>query len=201
MSAPICFVDTETDGVHPDRKVWEVAMIRRDERPDRSVRFFVEIDLSTADPFGLRVGGFYDRHPLGRHIAGLPGPTVVSQYDQEALSVPGRPVLSQADAALCVAEWTHGAHLVGAVPNFDAEVLSKLLRDNGLTPSWHYHLIDVEALAVGYLAAKGERVDLPWSSDNTSRACGVEPPSDRHTAMGDTDWARRLYDAITGGAS
>ena len=28
MTAPIVFLDTETDGLHPGRRVWEVAMIR-----------------------------------------------------------------------------------------------------------------------------------------------------------------------------
>lgn len=41
---------------------------------------------------------------------------------------------------------------------------------------------------------------LPWKSDNVSRVCGVEPPSEqeRHTAMGDALWAMRLYDRISG---
>jgi hypothetical protein len=30
MTAPLCFVDTETTGVHPGRRAWEVAIIRRD---------------------------------------------------------------------------------------------------------------------------------------------------------------------------
>lgn len=64
MSAPLCFVDCETDGVHPGRQPWEVAIIRREpDGPQDVVRFFVELDLSTADPFGLRVGRFYHRHP------------------------------------------------------------------------------------------------------------------------------------------
>jgi len=62
---PLCFIDTETDGVHPGRKPWEIALIRRDETGEHEQSFFVDIDLSTADPFGLRVGRFYDRHPLG----------------------------------------------------------------------------------------------------------------------------------------
>lgn len=202
MSTPIVFLDTETDGVHPDRKVWEVAMIRRDERGERETAFYVGIDLSTADPFGLRVGRFYERHPFGRTLAGHDGPSE------------DRPVLDPTNAAVQVARMTHGAHLVGAVPNFDAEVLASLLRANHLTPAWHYHLIDVEALAVGYLSARlrdprtpdvvseslAVLIAPPWRSDDLSRACGVEPPSEdeRHTALGDVRWALRLYDAITG---
>jgi len=40
-------------------------MVRREpDGSEREVSFFVEIDLSTADPFGLRVGRFNERHPL-----------------------------------------------------------------------------------------------------------------------------------------
>lgn len=188
---PICFIDTETDGVHPDRKVWEIAMIRRSDKGERYKEFFVEIDLSTADPFGLKVGGFYERHPLGRSIATGSG---VEQYDQERVAS----TLSMTDAALAVARMTHGAHLVGAVPNFDAECLAALLRNERLIPSWHYHLVDVEAMAVGFLAHT-TTLALPWKSDDLSRAIGVEPPSEtaRHTAMGDAEWAMRIYDRIT----
>jgi hypothetical protein len=33
------------------------------------------------------------------------------------------------------------------------------------------------------------------------RACGVKPPTEqeRHTALGDTRWAMRLYDAVVHG--
>lgn len=209
MTAPLCFIDTETDGLHPDRKVWEVAMIRRDERGERAAQFFVEVDLSTADPMGLKIGRFYDRHPLGRRIAGHHlEANDAGQYEQDGMPN----VYSEIDAALMVAEFTHGAHLVGAVPNFDAEVLANLLRDNRLTPSWHFHLIDVEAMAVGYLeamrihgvgenGADAESVTLPYRSDELSLACGVTPPTDdeRHTAMGDTVWVQRWYDVMTGG--
>lgn len=200
MTAPLCFLDTETTGVHPGRKVWEVAMIRREEgRPDRATQFFVDVDLAEADPFGLKVGRFYDRHPVGRWIAGLGGPIASPTGSDKG----GH--LDKYTAALTVAKYTHGAHLVGAVPNFDAEVLAELLRDEQLTPSWHYHLIDVEALAVGYLAGTYRRAPaspLPWSSEDLSEACGVEVPSedDRHTALGDARWAQRLYDKITKGA-
>lgn len=206
---PIVAIDTETTGVHPDRQVWEVAMIRRDDRGKQGeISFFVEVDLSGADPFGLSIGRFYERHPLGRALSLDP--------DRRSGAKARLPEL----AAWTVAEWTHGAHLIGAVPNFDADVLDKLLRKHSLIPAWHYHLIDVEALAVGYLAGavvkraideahmRGDeppqvdwsRFQPPWKSDELSRACGVEPPGDdeRHTALGDARWALRLYDAIMG---
>lgn len=45
-----------------------------------------------------------------------------------------------------------------------------------------------------------DEIGLPWKSDDLSRACGVEPPTEdeRHTALGDARWVMRLYDAITG---
>lgn len=203
---PLCFIDTETTGVHPGRQVWEVAMIRREDDLTQEVLFFVDVDLASADPFGLKVGGFYDRHPAGRWLSNKGGP-VEFPWGTEM----GRH-LDKATAAKVVARFTHGAHLVGAVPNFDAETLAPLLREHGLTPAWHYHLIDVENLAAGWLlghaAAMGTPPDVvtaaipPWKSDELSRHCGVEPPGEdeRHTALGDARWAMRLYDAISGAA-
>jgi hypothetical protein len=195
VTVPICFIDTETDGVHPGRKPWEVALIRHDENGERETSFFVEIDLSTADPFGLRVGRFYDRHPVGQWVAGQRAEPPVVRNDDDSFRSP-------LEAARTVAAWTHGAHLIGAVPNFDAEVFDRLLRDHGLCPSWHYHLVDVEALAVGYAAAKGITITPPWKSDDLMAVIGVEKPTEaeRHTALGDARWAMRTYDAVMGGA-
>lgn len=204
MTAPMVFLDTETDGVHPGRKAWEVGMIRRDQHGERATSFFLDIDLATADPFGLKIGGFYDRHPMGRILANQASSQGPLAWKERVHS----PML----AATEIARWTHGAHIVGAVPNFDTEVLATLLRDHGLTPAWHYHLIDVENLAVGYLmrhAAEWEGPDSdkvratatpPWKSDDLGLALGVEPPTDaeRHTAMGDARWAMRIYDLVMG---
>jgi len=198
QGAPLCFIDTETTGVHPGRQAWEIAMIRRDPDGVQSETLIqvLNVDLSAADPFGLKVGGFYDRH---------------FQFAPFAPSSDTL-LLDAAEAATVVERVTRGAHLVGAVPNFDAETLDPMLRRGGLIPAWHYHLVDVEALAVGWLAGRGSiggfdrftpRPTLPWKSDDLSRACGVEPatPEERHTALGDARWAMRLYDAIIGTAA
>ena len=66
-------------------------------------------------------------------------------------------------------------------------------------PRWHYHLIDVEALAIGFLAAKGTRFDLPWDSDDLSRAVGVEPLEARHEALYDALWAKQIYETVVNG--
>ena len=90
------------------------------------------------------------------------------------------------------------------------------MRANGICPSWHYHLIDTEALAVGYLHGINSHghssvtcaencIDdnmlpgLPWKSDDLSAALGITvSEEDRHTALGDAKWARAIYDAVTG---
>lgn len=204
MPAPLCFVDTETTGIHPGRRPWEIAIIRRevDGAETEKLLHVADVDISQADPFGLKVGGFYDRHVVAkRNWSGLyfgtpDGPSVVQERE----------------AAQIVEAMTRSAHIVGAVPNFDTETLDAMLRRHQLLPAWHYHLVDVEALAVGYLHGLVRDVQggehgvrafpgvLPWKSDDLSRACGVLPPSDdeRHTALGDARWAMRLYDAIVG---
>lgn len=229
---PICFIDTETTSLRPDRRAWEVGMIRRDFVGDRECRFFIavnDVDLPGADPFSLDVGRFWERHPQACLMVTVGGAPFSWQNDdtmwtldgdRTAWDVPDGAVVDAADAAVLVSTWTHGAHLVGAVPNFDAEVLAALLRDNNLTPTWHHHLVDVETLAVGWLTgqavAAGEAASVPaatsaktvawefappWKSDDLSRELGVEPPGPdaRHTALGDALWAARIYDKVIGG--
>ena len=212
---PICAVDTETTSLRPDRRAWDIALIRRDDEGERRVQFFIELDaldLPNADLFSLNVGKFWDRHPQATRLSA--GQDIVcdavelwsSWAKADVFAVPEGAVVDAATAAHIIAGMTHGAHLVGAVPNFDAEVLAALLRDNGLTPSFHYHLIDVEALAVGWVCAwdRGDGrpgIRPPWGSDDLSSALGVPlpAPDKRHTALGDAEWALAMYDHITGG--
>lgn len=192
MLRPICYLDTETDGVRPEREVWEVAAIRVE--PDGTEHdplqlFIRNPDLSYAEPFGLAVGRFYDRHPLGRVLSGKDTP------GQEPGAMGTDPEL----AAREIATYTHGTTLYGIVPSFDAEALTTLLRRHGLIPGWHYHLHDVENIARGWLYARGHaHAELTESSDDLSRLCGVEPPTEdeRHTALGDALWAKRWHETL-----
>jgi len=196
-------------------------MIRREpDGTERRVTLFVsDVDLTSAELIGLNIGGFHKRHPMfhpevgGAYSIELDDDEIVDLGDANALLATDEAVYPESRVALIVERWTRGAHIVGAVPNFDTECLAPLLRRHQLCPAWHYHLIDVEALMVGYLDGGGrtdampsevrEALTLPWRSDDLSRIIGVEPPTEeqRHTAMGDADWAMRIYDRITGGAA
>jgi len=196
---PLVFLDTETTSLQPWRQPWEIAMIRRDDTGQRELSFFVSpIDLKMADPASLKFSRFYERHPE------FDGPKARYIRDEEDIEENLNETLrtDRFSAARLIHRWTRGAHIIGAVPNFDTDMLHGVLLDEKLTPAWHYHLIDVETLAVGYLEGiqEGGSWAPPWESDDLSRCCGVEPPSDeeRHTALGDARWAMRLYDKIMG---
>lgn len=182
----LCFIDTETTGLDPDvHEIWEVGAIVDDEEH----HWFLPVDLGRADAMALKIGHFHERwqsSELGRSFMNAATPLDVFARDFAAL--------------------TRGRHLVGAVPSFDDERLRKLLRANGACPEWHYHLIDVETLAVGYLwgQVQGDVIPdpvirkLPWDSEALSKAVGVMPPneSERHTALSDARWAKRIYEAV-----
>lgn len=185
----ILFMDTETTGLSLDDDIWEFAAIRREE------------------------DGTETEHHLFIHHDERKCRELPDSFRKDHLSRwPGAErATPRGYAARFVQDLTADRpHIVGAVPNFDTERLTRLLGTHGCRWGGHYHLIDVENLAVGYLHGRrfdesGEQewsnaikdVGLPWSSDELSRALGVEPPTDqRHTAMGDARWVRAMYDAM-----
>jgi hypothetical protein len=204
MSPPLVFIDAETTGLRSPwlpggRRAWEIAVIVRSpakeggHRDDEFSYMVADVDLRDADPFALRVGRFHDRFGTGRMV------------EERTLARRLYELIKP------------GTHIVGAVPDFDVQSLAEMFYRHGLPWVAHYHLIDVEALAIGYLRGRHAELatwidpqsietvmpGLPWKSADVSRACGVEPASDeeRHTALGDARWALRLYDAITGGGA
>lgn len=195
MTTPLVFLDTETDGVHPRRKIWEIGMIRVDDTGTQEISFFVDIDLSTADPFGLKVGRFYDRHPDGRILSGLDKPEPVTYTTWTPTST--RPeAVDHDEAAHRVARFTHGAHIVGAVPSFDTEPLAAILRGAGLTPAWDHRLVCVESLTAGHLGR------LVGGLASCATALDIEfDPAAEHTALGDANTAKRIYDRIMAAAA
>lgn len=213
MSATLVFLDTETTGLDPDRhEVYEIGLIVRhpDADTDQEYRWWLRVNLDRADPNALRIGRYFQRHP-DRHNLRLtrqwwPNQNTGVLEDGKALSP--QPVSMQ-DIAERLMRLTADAHLVGAVPSFDAAFLTRFLRAHGCCPAWHYHLVDVEALAAGYLNGVGSTgvyapgaAEPPWNSNELSRAVGAEPDQvERHTALGDARWARAIYDAVMGGGA
>lgn len=179
----LVFLDTETTGLRPDRRVWDLALItRRPGEADQEWQRFVgaeDLDLANADPFGLKVGKFYDRHPQ----MNATGEDPFLAYGQ---------MTTEAGAMWELEGMTRDAIIVGAVVNFDTEVLDRRMRHHGLLPSWRYHLVDVETLAAGQLG-----LTPPWNFDGILERYGLSySPEDRHTALGDARMVRDLYDAV-----
>ncbi len=182
----LAFVDTETTGLDPDtHEIWEVALIIREDDKDDDVNFIWQLPLyrpEKADPKALEINNFKARRAAPNALIPLN------------------------EFAAIFARLTEGAHLVGAVISFDEERLRRLLHNQFIQHAWHYHLIDVEALAAGAIAAvygnsapRRKVAYPPWNSNDLSLAVGVSPERfGRHTAMGDAQWARAIYDAVLG---
>lgn len=189
----LVFVDTETISLERDhRHLWEVALIVEHAQPpdgngviedEEHVWILDDVPLGEADPRSLEIGRFYERYRPGilHHT-------------------------SRAHVAAKVSELTRGhATLIGAVPSFDEERLWGLLRANGACPDWHYHLVDIETLIVGY-AANGATTPLeqkilrpPWKYDELLAALGITvDENERHTALGDAKVVQQAYHRIMG---
>jgi hypothetical protein len=185
-STALVFLDTETTGLSLDDDIWEFAAIRREsDGSERELHLFLRHDVSKCNALPTSF--------LADHQARFPMSIGIDWHED---------AVRQDDAAYCIDEFLQDKpHIVGAVPNFDTERLAILLgrHTHGWRAPWHYHLIDVENLTVGFLAAKGEILRPPWDSDALSAALGITVPEDeRHTAMGDVRWAMRIYDAVMG---
>lgn len=188
----ICFVDTETTSLRPDRRAWEIGLIVRDVHDDghrdREHTLLVEardLDLGNADAKSLDVGRFYDRHPRYN------GNTDVRGW------VTGGRIDSEYDVARQVEGYTRGAILVGATIAFDAEVLASMLRRHGFLPAWHYRLFDVTVAAAG-----AQLQPPPVGFDDMLAAFQIKVAGeDRHTALGDAKAVRDLYDAVFAGTA
>lgn len=187
----LAFVDTETTGLDADEhEVWEVGLVLADsDDPATGIKqrqWLLDASPAKGNPISLSISGFHERHPKGWKLLREAEP---NNYT------------NRLSFAIEFGRLTYGAHLIGAVPSFDEERLRKLLLARGFSPGWHYHPIDIEAMAAGWLYGQNLHPgDFPLKSDELSRACGVEPPLEehRHTALGDARWVHRWYCALVG---
>lgn len=178
----VAFIDTETTGLHPDHhEIWDIAIIVDDEE------HCWQNKLSQA---GLILVDDWVRENT----------RFSTDYNHETAIWPW-------ETAERLEKLLKGRHLVGACPWFDSERLHSIYRRHMQETNhpWHYHLLDVECLALAdYIDrvadARGDFIDLdlPIKSDDLSRMIGVEPPEDRHTAIGDARWAKQIFEKIFG---
>lgn len=181
------FLDTETTGLDRERhQVWEIgAIVRTADVGDVEYHWMLRPDLRTADPARLRIGRYYERMGVLRGSYPAGSAWRVKHPD-------GTGTYAADEVAADLARLLDGVTLVGAVPDFDAEILRRWLRRNGQAGTWHYHLVDVETLAAGEL-----RQPPPWSLDDLLAEYDlVYDEADRHTALGDARMVRDLYDAV-----
>lgn len=189
MTESMAFLDTETTGLHAERRAWEIAIIRREPgRPDRTIVIYVDVqdlDLDNADQAGLLYGRFWERHPQCSDVA-LPEGSILCR-ESEALEY--------------VREWTDSAQIVGVNPWFDIETLVEAFKRHGGEHSWHYLPECMLSIAKGYVSAL-QRVP-ERTSEGLSAQCSVPIPraAERHSALGDALWAKRWYDKLICGAA
>lgn len=186
MSA-VAFIDTETAGLDPEfHHVWEIAVIVDGVEHCWQQRLPA---YSVVDQWVLDNTRFSQDYNVDTALNQL------ESFDRFVGLVAGR-------------------HLVGACPWFDSERLHRQQLELGRSSEhsdrrlpWHYHLIDIENLAVGYLLGKGSQMSspqdwqtpLPWDSAELSRRVGVDPADfePKHSALTDARWAKAIYEKIT----
>lgn len=183
----LVYLDTETTGLNPRvHHPWEVATIV-DEPGKAPVErvWLLSVDLTDADPRALEIGGFWERHPQGT-----------------GEGVPSEPRKTSRELARILA----GAVVIGSNPGFDKDMLTPFLAEHGQVWAAHYRPVDVITLGAGFMyasaalpAGPGDPHALPFSTAAVSRRFGIDPDAyDRHTALGDCQWVKALYEAITG---
>lgn len=170
--APLVVVDVETTGLEPERHdVYEVALQKITDEGDLDSELYYWIEpesLVTASPAALQIGRIYER-----------------QQDME----------KRCAAAIEIARFTTGAHLIGANPGFDAIFLRKFLLEWRVMPAWHYQMIDIESMAICGIPP-GLR---PCGLSDICAALGIEQEDDdKHTAKGDCDRTRKAFATLKG---
>lgn len=179
------FLDCETLGLDRHAPIWEFAAIRIEDDGVESEREHFQI---LHDP----------------HAHGIDWLATLPEWFQRdyAARFKASTALTPAEAAHRVSKIVRGgAVIAGSNPGFDMERLTDLLAVFDLEPEWHYHPCDVPTMAIGWLSSlSGLTPGRPWKSNELSELVGVDPDNyKRHTAMGDVEWCRDLYDSITDG--
>lgn len=216
---PIVCIDTETFGLRRNTQpIWEVAAIwpdggqnlwqldwsHRGEEPE-----LLQDILADAHPFALEMNGYLGRFGVDPKLDDV-SYRVCTPFE----------FIIQFSMQLKVVESDFGAkaHLAGAVVSFDEERIRELYDVHTNTPEgedinypWHYHLIDVESMLLdryAMLVSTRQLVDgnedgpstlpIPYKAIQLAEAFDIEPTPDeeRHTALGDARWVKRVLEAL-----
>lgn len=187
----VIFTDCETTGLDVFRHdAWEIAWIEWDKdirNWKETVYYIWPPALQDAEPMALAVNDFYGRVAQIQANDGFSG---------------------QHEVAEQIAYRFAGKHVIGACPWFDDRFYQKLLLNMGFQVSWHYHLLDVEAAALGFLSGRKSlslkdqtiELPLPWKSDWLAEQLGMTRPEkkERHTALGDAREVKATFELIFG---
>lgn len=185
----VAFIDVETTGLDPETDaIWEIAVIV-DGHEIVWQQLLTDRQVDNVHPKAAEINGFHDR------------------YDPPAAYTP----------SASIRRFMHlvgDRHLVGACPWFDSERLHRLIlgdvrRSLPRALPWHYHLIDIENLAIGYLRGietsdcvdvEFDTTNLPWRSRELSLMLGVDTDDFQpaHTALADARWAKAIYEVVMG---
>lgn len=165
--ANLAFVDIETTGLDPNKhQIIEIAILT--EPFGDTVHISVPFNPGLATNQALMFTKYYERQNALREIRE-----------------------TREDAAQIVFDTMQGHVFVANNPQFDAAFLTKLLKYFDLMPPWHYHLVDIKALAGGALG-----IAPPWTTDWLAEATEVEFQGDAHTALVDATWVRDVYKSL-----
>lgn len=187
----LCFIDCETTGLEPDHHVvWEIGFIIDDIKHCCMLELTDE-EIRLASSQALSVGNFYSRYYSTKEWF-----TKDMVNINKNLEIHGWvPIQSRRSFALWLVQSINTRHLAGMNPNFDDEFIGNFCRKYSIPPVWNYHLVDIEALIAGK-----QKTPPPWKSKDLSLSIGIDPDDfDRHTALGDAEWAMNCYKAVMDG--
>jgi DNA polymerase III alpha subunit (gram-positive type) len=165
------FVDTEATGLdHTRHELTEVSwVVRFEDGTEVERQYFPEHTTDGADDDALELTHYHERIASQQRT---PAEEWLTQFLDDA----------------------RDAYLVGAVPDFDANHLTRMCRKLGVEPTWDHHLVDVETLALPLIAPSPEG---PRSLAKTASALGLSHDQDQaHGALYDAQQARAVFDRV-----
>lgn len=200
MIDDMVFVDVETIRLEPDRDVvWEIALLYPSKdlgrTPAETVVWQIMPDLALADPKALEVNRFHERLTPALHGTPVRTAALVQPDGDYALPYPVTEIVKELQSRLA------GKTLVGSKPTFDMDHLAAFC---GTPPKWRHHPLDIASMVYGFSAVfcHSGPPKVAFRSEDLSRRLGVEPAGfDRHTALGDCQWAYAQYRAMTCGVN